>query len=218
MEPKRTVCVVDDDPGMRESLLILLKTADIEARVFGTAEGFLAAIKDEKPICALVDVFLPGMSGLALQERLAERGIEAALIFMTGQADVPMAVQAMRAGALHFIVKPFDAVDLLDVVNDAVRHKTELKQEHAVRAEAEETLKSLTPRERDVLSLLVEGYQNKVVAARLGISTRTAEHHRAHIMAKMNARTLVHLVKISAGITTLPNDRLARTADSTRIT
>ena len=218
MEAKRTVCVVDDDPAMRESLAILLNTADIDARVFGTAEAFLAALKDKEPVCALVDVFLPGMNGLSLQQRLADRGIEAALIFMTGQADVPMAVQAMRAGALHFIEKPFDAENLLDVINDAIGHKTELKQQHAKRDEAQLALSTLTPREREVLSLLVEGHQNKVIAAHLGISIRTTEHHRSHIMTKMKARTLLHLVGLSAGITDLPQHRIGRTANSRRTT
>jgi two-component system response regulator FixJ len=204
MKVKRTVCVVDDDPGIRESLAILLKIADVDVRVFETAEAFLAALKDNEPICALVDIFLPGMNGLSLQQRLADRGIEAALIFLTGQADVPMAVQAMRAGALHFIEKPFDAEDLLVVINDAIGHKIELNQQRAKRDERRLALSALTPREREVLSLLVEGHQNKVVAAHLGISIRTVEHHRSHLMAKMKARTLLHLVRMSAGITNPP--------------
>lgn len=218
MEAKRTMYVVDDDPRIRESLAILLKTADVDARVFGTAEAFLTALKDTEPICALVDVFLPGMNGLALQQRLVDRGIEAALIFITGQADVPMAIQAMRAGALHFIEKPFDAENLLDVISDAVGHKTELKRRRAKRDESQLVLSTLTPREREVLLLLGEGHQNKVIAARLGISIRTAEHHRSHIMTKMKARTLLHLVGMSVGITNLPQHHIGRTADSGRTT
>ena len=216
MATERSVYVIDDDPAMRESLAILLEMAGLDARVFETAEALLAALKDNEPICALVDVFLPGMNGLSLQQRLADRGIEAALIFMTGQADVPMAVDAMRGGALHFIEKPFDPEDLLEAINDAVSHQKELKQQHAKRNEAERALNTLTPREREVLALLVEGHQNKVVAARLGISTRTAEHHRASVMAKMEARTLPQLVRMSAGISELPQYLVGRTADFQR--
>ena len=215
MATERSVYVIDDDPAMRESLAILLEMAGLDARVFETAEALLAALKDNEPICALVDVFLPGMNGLSLQQRLADTGIEAALIFMTGQADVPMAVDAMRGGALHFIEKPFDPEDLLEAINDAVSHQKELKQQHAKRNEAERALNTLTPREREVLALLVEGHQNKVVAARLGISTRTAEHHRASVMAKMEARTLPQLVRMSAGISELPQYLVGRT-DSQR--
>jgi RNA polymerase sigma factor (sigma-70 family) len=216
MATERSVYVIDDDPAMRESLAILLEMAGLDARVFETAEALLAALKDNEPVCALVDVFLPGMNGLSLQQRLADTGIEAALIFMTGQADVPMAVDAMRGGALHFIEKPFDPEDLLEAINDAVSHQKELKQQHAKRNEAERALNTLTPRERQVLALLVEGHQNKVVAARLGISTRTAEHHRASVMAKMEARTLPQLVRMSAGISELPQYLVGRTADSQR--
>jgi RNA polymerase sigma factor (sigma-70 family) len=213
MATERTVYVVDDDPAIRESLAILLKTAGIEGRVFETAEEFLAALKDNEPICALVDVFLPGIDGLSLQRRLADRGIEAALILMTGQADVTMAVQAMRAGAMHFVEKPFDPNDLLGAINDAVQHQSELEELHAKRAETERVLNSLTPREREVFSLLMEGHPNKVVAALLGISTRTAEHHRSNIMAKMKVRTLPQLARMSAGFMNLPRDSIGRTTD-----
>lgn len=214
MATRRSVYVIDDDPAMRESLALLLETAGVHGRVFATAEAFLASLKDKEPICALVDVFLPGMNGLSLQQQLADRGIEAALIFMAGQADVPMAVHAMRAGAANFIEKPFDPDDLLEAIDDAVGRQDELRQRHAKRDEAERVLNTLTARERQVLALLIEGHPNKVVGARLGISTRTAEHHRSHIMAKMKARTLPHLVRMSAEIMDLAQNRIGRTADS----
>ena len=216
MATEHIVYVVDDDPTIRESLVILLKTAGIDGRVFETAEAFLATLKNDEPICALVDVFLPGMNGLSLQRRLADRGIEVALIFMTGHADVHIAVQAMRAGATHFIEKPFDPDELLEAINDAVHHQSELKELHAKRTETERVLNSLTPREQEVFSLLMEGHPNKVVAARLGISTRTAEHHRSNIMAKMKARTLPQLARMSAGFMDLPRHNVGRTTDSQR--
>ncbi len=128
MAPDRPVYVIDDDGAVRESLSCLLKTAGMQRRVFATGEEFLTELKGEEPICALVDVFLPGMDGLTLQQRLADRGIEAGLIFMTGQADVPMAVEAMRAGALHFIEKPFDPENILEAVSDAMIRLNELMQ------------------------------------------------------------------------------------------
>jgi two-component system response regulator FixJ len=204
VSPDRPVYVIDDDYAVRESLSVLLNTAGIERRIFATGEEFLAALKGEEPICALVDVFLPGMDGLTLQQRLADRRIESVLVFMTGQADVPMAVQAMRAGALHFIEKPFDPEDILEVVSNAVIRLSDLKQRRAERDGVEARLQRLTRREREVLVLLVEGHPNKVVAARLGISTRTVEHHRSHIMAKMQARTLTHLIRISTAMVDLP--------------
>ena len=211
---KHIVYVVDDDPTIRKSLAILLKTAGIDGWVFETAEAFLATLKDDEPICALVDAFLPGINGLSLQRRLADRGIEASLIFMAEQADVHMAVQAMRAGATHFIEKPFDPDELLEAINDAVYHQSELKELHAKRTETERVLNALTPREQEVLSLLMEGHPNKVVAARLGISTRTAEHHRSNIMAKMKARTLPQLARMSAEFMDLPRHSVGRTTDS----
>lgn len=214
MATERTVYIVDDDPAIRESLAILLKISGVNGRVFETAEEFLAALKDDKPICALVDVFLPGMNGLSLQQRLADRQIEAALIFMTGQADVTMAVKAMRAGAMHFIEKPFDPDELLEAINDAVHHQSELEELHAKRAATERVLKTLTPRELEVFSLLMEGHPNKMVAARLGISTRTAEHHRSNIMAKMKARTIPQLARMSAGFMDLPRHSVGRTTAS----
>lgn len=204
MVPDRPVYVVDDDYAVRESLSALLKTAGMERRSFATGEEFLAALKGEEPICALVDVFLPGIDGITLQQRLADRGIEAVLIFMTGQANVPMAVQAMRAGAFHFIEKPLDPENILEVVSDAIIRLNKMRERRARRDEVEASLRRLTRREQEVLALLVEGHPNKVVGALLGISTRTAEHHRSHIMSKMHARTLAHLNWISGGMLDLP--------------
>ena len=198
LEP--TVYVIDDDPAIRDSLSILLRTAGVSGQLFATAEAFLSSLKDERPICALVDVCLPGLSGLELQQQLARRAIEAVIVMMTGQADVPIAVQAMRGGALHFIEKPLDPELLLETLEEALTRQSELIQQRIKHVEAASCLEQLTPRERQVLALLVEGQPNKAVAARLRISTRTAEHHRSHIMAKMKAQTLAHLVRMSGTI------------------
>jgi FixJ family two-component response regulator len=140
------------------------------------------------------------MSGLELQQQLARKQIQSALVVMTGQGNVPMAVDAMRAGAVHFIEKPIDPKTLLEVLDEALDRREEIAEQRADREEALARLERLTPREREVLALLVEGHLNKVIAGRLGISTRTAEHHRAHIMAKMQAPTLSHLVRLTHGI------------------
>ena len=195
-----TVYVVDDDAAIRDSLSVLLETCGLHWRTFASAEDFLAELTDTTPVCAVVDVCLPGMSGLELQQQLARKQIQSALVVMTGQGNVPMAVDAMRAGAVHFIEKPIDPKTLLEVLDEALDRREEIAEQRADREEALARLERLTPREREVLTLLVEGHLNKVIAGRLGISTRTAEHHRAHIMSKMEAPTLSHLVRLTHGI------------------
>jgi two-component system response regulator FixJ len=200
MKHDATVYVVDDDAAIRDSLSVLLETCGLHWRTFASAEDFLAELTDTTPVCAVVDVCLPGMSGLELQQQLARKQIQSALVVMTGQGNVPMAVDAMRAGAVHFIEKPIDPKTLLEVLDEALDRREEIAEQRADREEALARLERLTPREREVLALLVEGHLNKVIAGRLGISTRTAEHHRAHIMAKMQAPTLSHLVRLTHGI------------------
>ena len=200
MKHDATVYVVDDDAAIRDSLSVLLETCGLHWRTFASAEDFLAELTDTTPVCAVVDVCLPGMSGLELQQQLASREIPSALVVMTGQGSVPMAVDAMRAGAVHFIEKPIDPKTLLEVLSEALDRREEIAEQRADRDQTLARLERLTPREREVLTLLVEGHLNKVIAGRLGISTRTAEHHRAHIMAKMQAPTLSHLVRLTHGI------------------
>lgn len=199
MKLEPTVHVVDDDLSVRDSLSVLLRTVGYRGLFFASAESYLASLKDKRPVCALLDVCLPGMSGLEVQRQLAIRGIESSIVVMTGQGDVPLAVEAMRAGALHFIEKPLDPAALLEAINEALNHHAELVERLARQQEAETRLQRLTPREREVLTLLVEGHLNKTIAGRLGISPRTAEHHRANIMAKLKARSLSQLVRMSLG-------------------
>jgi len=200
MSRKDAVHIVDDDANVRDALLLLMSTADLEARAFPTAEDFLKTVDPERPCCIVLDVRLPGMSGLDLLEHHLRRRSKAAVIVITGHGDVPMAVRAMKAGAYHFVQKPFDPEELLELVEEALRHIDDRSESDAMNSEVVGAYRSLTPRERQVMALLVEGLPNKLIATRLGISTRTTEHHRAAVMRKMKARTLSHLVRMTIDI------------------
>jgi FixJ family two-component response regulator len=191
------VYVIDDDAQMRDALHLLLTTAGIGARTFDSAEAFLTSAADQPPLCIVLDVRLPGMSGLSLLEELGRRRQRTVVIIITGHGDVPMAVAAMKAGAFHFIEKPFDPETLLESVEEALHYSKALDEERGQVAEVEGCLRSLTPREKEVMALLVEGNPSKLIATSLGISTRTAEHHRAAVMKKMKARTVSHLVRMA---------------------
>jgi two-component system response regulator FixJ len=197
MANEPTVCIVDDDANVRDALSLLMSTAGHHTRAFPDAETFLDAAGLGGPICVLLDVRLPGLSGLELLGRLADRKDKVAVIIITGHGDIPMAVDAMKSGAFHFVEKPFDPEGLLESVADALRHVKSLRQEHARYSEVAACYRLLTPREQEVMALLTEGLPNKLIARRLDISLRTAEHHRAAVMRKMNARTLSHLVRMS---------------------
>lgn len=200
MSRNKAIHVVDDDANVRDAISLLMSTADLDAQAFPTAEEFLAAVDLEKPSCILLDVRLPGLSGLDLLDRLAQQGSKAAVVVITGHGDVPMAVRAMKAGAYHFVQKPFDPEELLEVVEEALQYLDRLKDADAENSEIADAYRSLTPRERQVMTLLIEGLPNKLVATRLGISVRTTEHHRAAVMQKMKARTLSHLVRMAISV------------------
>jgi FixJ family two-component response regulator len=203
MKHDATVYVIDDDAAIRDALSVLLETCGLRYQTFGSAEDFLGSLKDTTPVCAVVDVGLPGLSGLELQQQLAIREIPSSLVVMTGRGNVPMAVDAMRAGAVHFIEKPIDPKTLLEVLDEALLRRDAIAEQSAKRRQTQARLDRLTPREREVLALLVDGHMNKVIAGRLGISTRTAEHHRAHIMTKLEAPTLSHLIRSTQGFLNL---------------
>jgi len=188
------VFVVDDDVGIRDSLRMLLETAGLKVRSFNSAEAFLSDTALKRG-CLIVDVRMPGMSGLELQEEIIRRQILLAVIVMTGHADIPLAVRAMKAGAVDFLEKPFDSALLMESVRRALElgSKTRSKKEES--RTAQKLLTHLSPRERAVLDKLVEGQPNKIVAHELGISPRTVEIHRAHIMLKMDASSLADLVR-----------------------
>jgi FixJ family two-component response regulator len=203
MRPKNSttvdpvVCVVDDDPQMREALQLLLITASLGTLTFESAEAFLASVADDRPICVVIDVRLPGMNGLELLQELRSRRQRTVAVMITGHGDVPMAVSALRAGAFHFIEKPFDPQTLLESIEEALQHLRALEHERDQIGEVEQCLVTLTPREEEVLALLIEGMPSKLIAIKLGISPRTAEHHRAAVMRKMKAPTLSHLVRMA---------------------
>jgi FixJ family two-component response regulator len=198
MRAAPAIYVIDDDARVREALTLLLAKSGIPSQPFESAEAFLDALSGEQPVCGLVDVCLPRMSGIELLRTLNQRKIENALIMISGHGNVPMAVEAMREGAVHFIEKPFDPEVLLDLVDEARKRFVQRDDERHKARIARELYGELTGRERDVMALLIEGLPNKLVAAKLGISTRTAEHHRAALMRKMKARTLSHLFQMAA--------------------
>lgn len=196
MAEQPTVYIVDDDPDVRDSLRLLLEASDFRVVVFDSAAGFLAHAHEQNS-CLVTDVRMPEMDGLALQEELAGRKDQLPVIIMTGHGDVPLAVKAMRAGAIDFLEKPFDEETLITSVRRALDLRSaSLSKVLAARA-AEESLSHLTERERQVLDLLVVGKPNKVIAYELDISPRTVEIHRARVMEKLQARSLADLVRLA---------------------
>lgn len=191
-----TVFVVDDDEAVRDSLALLLRSVELAVATFNSANEFLDSYDPAAPGCLILDVRLPGMSGLELQQRLADDGADLPIVFITGHGDVPMAVRAMRRGAVDFLQKPFSDQELLDRVQQALAEQSQRRQQSESKAEIAQRIRSLTPREHEVMELIVEGLANKVIANRLGTSQRTVEVHRANVMRKMQADSLARLVHL----------------------
>jgi two-component system, LuxR family, response regulator FixJ len=196
-----TIYVVDDDDGMRRALDTLLSTVGYKTAVFSRPKEFLAGFRADSPGCLVLDIRMPDMSGLEVQQHLNRMGSTVPVIFITGHGDVPMAVQAMKEGAFEFIQKPFRDQDLLDRINHALKQDAENRSVVARRSEVLQRLESLTPRERQVMDLVVEGAANKVIAIDLNLSEQTVEIHRAKVMEKMGARSVAHLVKLHLTLT-----------------
>jgi two-component system response regulator FixJ len=190
------VCVVEDDAAMRDALQLLLLSAGFDVLSYATAEEFLTDMDRSRASCLLTDVRLPGMDGIALYRHLVSLGTDPTVVMITGHGDIPMAVSALKEGVADFVEKPFDPAVLLESLRNAGRRATASHQRRAVVAEIKGRLTDLTPRETEILAMLVDGQPNKVIAATLGISVRTTEHHRAHIMEKMQARSLSHLIRM----------------------
>jgi len=191
-----TVFVVDDDEGVRNSLRFLLKSVGLATRTLDSASEFLEAYKASQPGCLVLDVRMPGMSGLELQQQLNLRGAVIPVIFITGHGDIPMAVEAMQQGAFDFLQKPFRDQDLIDRIQRALERDAKNRAALDQHAKIRERLESLTPREREVLALMTRGKPNKIMAAELGVSQRTVEIHRARVMEKSGATSLAQLVRM----------------------
>lgn len=190
------VYIVDDDESVRDALGLLLESVDLKHQAFASADDFLAAYKPEQRGCLVLDIRMPGMSGLALQQRLNELGHRVPIIFITGHGDIPMAVDAMREGALDFIRKPFRDQELLDRIEQALNEDERRRETSADIDTALQVAAALTPREQEVFERVCAGQANKVIAIELGISERTVEIHRGQVMQKSGARSLAELVRL----------------------
>jgi FixJ family two-component response regulator len=191
------VFVIDDDTSMREALQSLFRSVGLRVEVFGSAPEFLQSNLPNVASCLVLDIRLPGVSGLDFQIELTEAGIHIPIIFMTGHGDIPMSVQAMKAGAVDFLTKPFRHQEMLHAVNRALAADRKRRTEEKTVSDLRVLLESLTPREREVLVLVTAGLVNKRIAAELGVSEITVKVHRSHVMRKMRTRSLAQLVRIA---------------------
>lgn len=199
--PAPTVFIVDDEAEVRDALALLMRSVALKCVAFPSAQAFLAAYsEDTLPACLLLDLRMPGMSGLDLFGELQRRGSRMPAVIMTGHGEVSVAVRAMKAGVFDFIEKPFKDQALLDLVQQALALCSQSHDKHVHRSDIEKRVRMLTPREREVMDLVVQGKLNKVIAYDLGLSTRTVELHRARVMEKMRARTFSDLVRMAMAL------------------
>jgi two-component system response regulator FixJ len=201
-EPNRnsTVYIVDDDQAIRHAMELLMRSVGLDYEIFHSGDDFLAGHTNDRAGCLVLDIRMPGLGGLELQEKLNEMGSTLPIIFITGHGDVPMAVEAMQKGAVDFIQKPFRDQELLDQISEALKTDQERRSARDQKAEVSNRLEKLTKREREVMDLVVTGKPNKVIAYELGVSQRTVEIHRARVMEKMEARSLADLVRMQLAI------------------
>ncbi|MFW2404515.1 MAG: response regulator transcription factor [Gammaproteobacteria bacterium] len=194
---QESVLIVDDDAAVRDSLSLLLKSVGIQSRAFSSGDEFLDAYQADWAGCILLDIRMPGMSGMEVQRRLVERDCTLPIIFITGHGDIPMAVEAMHLGAHDFVQKPFHDQELLDRIQAALSANREQQDDIDLKRDVKDRYGTLTPRESEVMSAVVKGHANKVIAMDLDLSQRTVEIHRARVMEKMQVRSLAELVKLS---------------------
>jgi len=195
-EERPIVFVVDDDPSMRDAVQDLIASVGLEARGFASPREFLEAIRPDAPACLVLDVRLPGASGLNFQQELAQSGVNIPVIFITGHGDIPMSVRAIKAGAVEFLTKPFHDQQLLDAVNAGIERNRAQRKEAAVMDDLRQRFAALTPREREIMALVIRGRMNKQIAGDLRVSEVTVKVHRGQIMRKMRAKSLPELVRM----------------------
>jgi len=202
-EEQPIVFVIDDDPSVRDAVTDLLQSVGVEVKAFRSAQEFLQSKRPDAPGCIVLDVRLPGASGLEFQRTLSKSNIHLPIIFISGHGDIPMSVHAMKSGAIEFLTKPLREQELLDAIQTGIDHDRAQRQEAKVVAELQQRFDSLTPREREVLALVVTGRRNKQIAAQAKLSEMTVKVHRSQIMRKMRAKSLVDLVRMadSLGVT-----------------
>ena len=195
-----TVYIVDDDQAIRHAMELLMRSVGLDYEIFHSGDDFLSSHSNDRAGCLVLDIRMPGLGGLELQDKLNDLGSTLPIIFITGHGDVPMAVEAMQKGAIDFIQKPFRDQELLDRISDALKTDQERRSEREEKAEVQGRVEKLTNREREVMELVVTGKPNKVIAYELGVSQRTVEIHRARVMEKMEARSLADLVRMQMAI------------------
>ena len=201
------IAIVDDDPSARQGLQRLVRSVGWKAETFASAQEFLAHARIEPPSCVVLDLQLPGLSGLDLQKRMAEAGLETPIVFLTGHGNIPASVQAIKAGAVEFLTKPFDEQDLLRAIQEAIERDRRTRKRHADMRDLRERYESLTPREQEIILQVVSGLLNKQIAADLKITEDTVKFHRGHIMRKMRADSLADLVRMAESLGIRSNQR-----------
>jgi len=196
-ESDAIIAIVDDDPSVRRGLGRLIRSAGWKAETFASAQEFLVRPRTEAASCLVLDLQLPGLSGLDLQKRMAEVGLETPIVFLTGHGNIPASVQAMKAGAVEFLTKPFDEQQLLEAIQEAIKRDRRQRQQHADMRELRDRYESLTAREQEVMQQVISGLLNKQIAGELQITEDTVKFHRGHIMRKMCADSLADLVRMA---------------------
>jgi FixJ family two-component response regulator len=197
---------VDDDASVQRGLQRLIRSAGWKVETFASAQEFLARSRTELPNCVLLDLQLPGLSGLDLQKRMAEVGLEIPIVFLTGHGNIPVSVQAMKAGAVQFLTKPVDEQELLQAIEEAVERDRRTRQQQVEMSELRDRYESLTGREQEVMQKVISGMLNKQIAADLKITEDTVKFHRGHIMRKMNSDSLADLVRMAKDLA-IPSDK-----------